>query len=210
MTWDLFAWPKPRLVSEFVVDLPARNDPTEDKNPRASDSSDIHWLAQHQFLVLSRDSGHGRGADNTTSQWRHIDIVDTKRATNMAEQTVGATAVAPNGYLLPGINTAEYCEFIDINNSTELARFGLHNGGDGDFATELNEKWESIAIIPVPWGAPGHGAHEYYVVSVSDNDFITQDGYYDFGKTKYADESGTSVDTQVLVWQVNLPQYSWY
>lgn len=42
---------------------------------------------------------------------------------------------------------------------------------------------------------------------MSDNDYITQNGYYNFGKTKYSDGSGENVDTQILVWQVNLPNY---
>jgi hypothetical protein len=42
---------------------------------------------------------------------------------------------------------------------------------------------------------------------LSDNDFITQNGYMDGGKLKYADESGYSLDNQVLVFKVKLPVY---
>ena len=41
--------------------------------------------------------------------------------------------------------------------------------------------------------------------SLSDNDFITQDGYMNGGQFKYADASGYSLDNQVLVFRVSLP-----
>ena len=215
LTYDISNSHSPRLVSEYVVDLPALNDPTQSKNPRATGASELHWLAQNQFLILARDSGHGRGSgDDNSSIYRHIDIVSTRGARDFQLQEVsapGAVAISPNGYPLPGIQTEEYCQFIDFNNNTDLARFGLHNGGP--FAGELNEKWESIAIVPVPEGVEGYGRQEFYVISISDNDFITQNGYYDFGKTQYADASGQNVSSQVLVWQVNLPDYttsSWF
>jgi hypothetical protein len=47
---------------------------------------------------------------------------------------------------------------------------------------------------------------DYYLISVSDNDFITQDGYINFGKQKYKDASGFDLDTQVLVFKVTLPK----
>jgi hypothetical protein len=59
-----------------------------------------------------------------------------------------------------------------------LNRFGVHNGGEQD-ATLLNEKWESLALLPVDgkFETKGDG-HEYYLISFSDNHFITQDGKY--------------------------------
>ena len=40
---------------------------------------------------------------------------------------------------------------------------------------------------------------------MSDNDFITQNGYYDFGKDKYSDASGFNLDSQILAFKVSLP-----
>lgn len=191
-----------------MLQQPAVFDPTESKNPRSTGVSELHYLSSYQFFVLARDSGHGRGSgSDTPSTYRHIDIVSTQGATDIAQQDEGpgALAVAPNGYLLPNIVTEPYCSFIDFNNNTDLARFGLHNGGP--YAGELNEKWESIAIVPVPRGAAGYGQNEFYIISISDNDFITQNGYYNFGQTRYADDSGLNVSTQVLVWQAHLPNY---
>ncbi|KAI7718247.1 3-phytase [Hortaea werneckii] len=210
LTYDVTFRTHPRLVSEYIVQQPGIFDPQEDKNPRATSISDIHYLSPHQFFTMTRDSGHGRGSgSNTPSTYRHIDIVSHRDATNILNQEgPAAISVAPNGYLLPNIVVEDYCPFIDFNNSTDLARFNLHNGGGGSpFATKLNEKWESIAIIPVPYGAKGYGEKEFYIVSISDNDFITQNGYYDFGRKRYADASGEEVSTQVLVWQAYLPNY---
>lgn len=210
VTYDVSNRHSPRLVSEFVVGLPGIDDPDEDKNPRSTGASELHYLSTDKFFVLARDSGHGRGSGNDNpSTYRHIDIISTKGATNLANQEEagpGALTIAPDGYLLSDVKTTSYCSFIDINNNTDLARFGLQNGAPYD--SELNEKWESISIVPVPEGAKGYGKHEYYVIAISDNDFITQNGYYNSGKTQYADDSGLDVDTQVLVWQAQLPDYT--
>ncbi|RMY86463.1 hypothetical protein D0864_07063 [Hortaea werneckii] len=208
LTYDVTIRDRPRLVSEYIVQQPGIFDPQEEKNPRATSISDIHYLSPHQFFTMTRDSGHGRGSgSNTPSTYRHIDIVSRRDATNILDQEgAAAISIAPDGYLLPNLVVEDYCPFIDFNNATDLARFNLHNGGL-PYATELNEKWESIAIIPVPYGAKGYGEKEFYVVSISDNDFITQNGYYDFGRKRYADASGEEVSTQVLVWQAHLPNY---
>ncbi|KAK3678698.1 hypothetical protein LTR78_001151 [Recurvomyces mirabilis] len=207
VVYDVSDQRNPRLIHEWVVEQPAVNDPTETKNPRSLDVSDTHYLSQNQYFVLARDGGHGRGSrSDTPSTYRHIDIVSTQGASDIAsEEGLAAIALAPNDYLLPHVKTTQYCSFLDINDNTDLARFGLQNGPP--YATELNEKWESIAIVPVPAGVTGAGDHEFYIISVSDNDFITQDGYYNFGQTKYSDKSGLNVDTQILVWQAHLPNY---
>lgn len=78
-----------------------------------------------------------------------------------------------SGVLKSEITPATYCPFININNNDELAKFGLHNGGDQDSGL-LNEKWEGLAIVPVD-GKDGDDDW-WYVIAVSDNDFITQNG----------------------------------
>lgn len=62
-----------------------------------------------------------------------------------------------------------------MNNNDELAKFGLHNGGDPD-SSLLNEKWEGLAIVPVD-GKNGDDDW-WYVIAVNDNDFITQNGKF--------------------------------
>lgn len=68
----------------------------------------------------------------------------------------------------------------------------------------LNEKWESLGLVPVNDGSDG----EYFLFSFSDNDFITQNGALDNGSFKYADESGFDLDNQVLAFRVTLPAAS--
>lgn len=46
---------------------------------------------------------------------------------------------------------------------------------------------------------------DYFIISLSDNDFITQDGRLNFGQYQYADNSGFNLDTQALVFRVSLP-----
>ena len=103
-----------------------------------------------------------------------------------------------------GITPAQYCSFLDYNVNGELGKFGLFNGGSDNNATGLlNEKWESLAVVPVN---PLSNDGEYFLISMSDNDFITQDGYLNGGKFTYSDNSGCNVPNQGLVFQVQLPK----
>lgn len=45
---------------------------------------------------------------------------------------------------------------------------------------------------------------EYYVFSLSDNDFITQDGFMNGGRLPYADSSGYNLDSQALVFKIQI------
>jgi hypothetical protein len=83
--------------------------------------------------------------------------------------------------LVDGITPAEYCQFIDYNVNSELNKFKteegdvVHNGAPVDLGL-LNEKWEALALVPVNPGKKCSGADEYYLITLSDNDFITNDG----------------------------------
>ncbi|GMG44131.1 unnamed protein product [[Candida] boidinii] len=136
------------------------------------------YLSEDLFLVLARDNNRGRAQESTESIYRHADIYSIKGATNILGLYDGPTdAIAnPNtGALNPDIIPATHYDFIDFNNNTELAKFGHHNGGDDD-STLLNEKWEGLELIPVECTTD-----EFYLLTVSDDDFITQNGFMDFG-----------------------------
>lgn len=57
LTYDVTFRDHPRLVSEYIVQQPGIFDPQEEKNPRATSISDIHYLSPHQFFTMTRDSG---------------------------------------------------------------------------------------------------------------------------------------------------------
>jgi len=63
--------------------------------------------------------------------------------------------------------------FIDIINDSELARFGLQNGGAFD-ETLISGKWESSALASC---LDPLYPNDYFLFSLSDNDFITSNGY---------------------------------
>ena len=75
----------------------------------------------------------------------------------------------------------------------------MHNGGEED-AGLLTEKWEGLAILP------SEKDNEYYLLTLNDNDFVTQNGYIKNGTIQYKDESGFSLDTQALMFKITLPQ----
>lgn len=188
LEYDISNPSKPVYSHEYVVSLPVIGG-------KVTGQSEIHSLGDGQFLVLARDSNAGHGAKSSTSVYRHADIFDISGSTGATDikkpsndATTGSIA-SSSGVLNSGIQAAEYCSFIDYNVNSELAKFGLHNGGAQD-ANLLNEKWESLATVPVD-GANGADG-QWYVFSFSDNDFITQDGYLNFGKYPYKDASGES------------------
>ncbi|PSR82285.1 esterase-like activity of phytase-domain-containing protein [Coniella lustricola] len=196
----------PVYLSEYIVPLPFYDDYTAkaSKNPKVAAQSEIHALPNGQFFVLARDSGFGHGQSESLSVYRHIDVFDVSEATDIAGATYDCETCAvadSDGNLDSDITPATYCSFLDFNVNSQLGKFGMHNGGDQN-STLLNEKWESIALAPVDPENPGSN---YFVISLSDNDFITQDGYLNFGQYQYSDSSGYNLDNQALVFQVTLP-----
>lgn len=125
----------PVYRSEYVVPLPFYNDYTAkaSKNPKVAAQSELHALPNGQFFVLARDGGFGRGQDESLSVYRHIDVFDISGATNIAGAAADCEACAvadEDGDLDKDITPAVYCSFLDFNVDSQLARFGLHNGGD--------------------------------------------------------------------------------
>ena len=60
-----------------------------------------------------------------------------------------------------------------------------------------------MSLVPVN---PHKNDGEYFLFSVSDNDFITPDGAKNSGELEYAAESGFDLLDQVLVFKVRLPK----
>ncbi|KAK8159045.1 esterase-like activity of phytase-domain-containing protein [Phyllosticta citrichinensis] len=186
------------LAAEFVVPLPLYTN--ADGKTRVAGQSSIVALSETQFLVLARDSGAGRAQDETKSVYRHVDVFDVADATDLRSlhgvDAVGGSVVSDDGVLRDDVVPAAYCPWLDYNVESQLERFGLRNGGE-DGEALLSEKWESLVVVPV--------LEDVYIFSLSDNDFITQDGYLDGGSFRYSDGSGQSVDTQALVFRATLP-----
>ncbi|KAM7197539.1 Esterase-like activity of phytase domain containing protein [Rhypophila sp. PSN 637] len=212
-----------KYEAEYVVPLPTFVNAAG--QTRVAAQSEIHYISDTQFLVLPRDSSVGRGYEETLSRYRHVDIVDISSATNIKGHrfddvqngniTEGGIE-SPSHDLVPGIKPAKLCPFVDFNINTELNKFKasngdvVHNGGVTDTGL-LNEKWESLALLPVNREHKGQDVnHEYYLIAISDNDFITDNGYINFGKIKYADASSSVsfLDQQALVFKITLPRGS--
>ncbi|KAI1855293.1 hypothetical protein JX265_006564 [Neoarthrinium moseri] len=210
LKYDISTPLKPVYKAEYIVPLPAYIDPTAkaSKNPKIAAQSEVHALPNGQFLVLSRDGGAGHGQENSQSQYRNIDVFDISAATDIKAagqgyDDEGGAVADTKGVLRQGVQAAEYCAFLDFNVNAQLGRFGLHNGGAQDAAL-LNEKWESIAVVPVDPRRPD--GDEHFVFSLSDNDFITQNGFLNDGRFRYADSTGFNLDSQALVFKVKIPK----
>ncbi|PSR78073.1 hypothetical protein PHLCEN_2v7590 [Hermanssonia centrifuga] len=114
---------RPALTAEYVVPLP------QDSNGDTLASSEISFVSENLFLVLSRDT-NGHGGDDTESTYKGIDLVDITSATNIAGSSFDShkNPVAKKGKLDKSVTPAVYTAFVSLINSTQLARFGLHNG----------------------------------------------------------------------------------
>lgn len=217
----------PEYTAEYVVPLPTFQGTDDGEQIQlVAAQSELQYVTDTQFLILSRDGGRGRGQDETESLYRQVDVFDISAATNVkgadADSTGGSIA-SEEGVLKAGIVPATYCSFLNINDNKQLGRFGLRNGGPDDPAL-LNEKWEGLAIVPVE--PEDEDGDEYFLFVLSDNDFITQNGelplfsyncYYCLyshsvslgfmrgGTLPYADSSGANLNNQALVFKVKLP-----
>jgi hypothetical protein len=184
----------PHLIHEYAIQLPLYQ---EDGKQNIAAQSELLAIDDHRFLLLCRDSGGGVASKRPNSLYRKIELVDIAGATDIAGRFDGATgSIAPNGMLRSDITPAAMTDFVDLNDNSQLNRFGLHNGAPAD-SHDLYEKWESLALAPAE--KPG----DFILLVGSDNDFITQHGHMN-GKP-YADDTGANVDTLVMAWRVSLP-----
>ena len=116
-----------RLVHEYVVPLPVFTNAKGKRTVAAQ--SELLALDNTRFLLLCRDTGNGYGLEGSTSLYRKIEILDIAGATDIAGSKYdGLIPVAPGGKLIEGVAPATLTGFIDINDNTQLNKFGLHNG----------------------------------------------------------------------------------
>lgn len=205
LVYDILSRPA-KLEAEYVVQLSRVNPAVATSN--VARQSELHYISDTQFLTLARDSGAGRGQDDSTNSiYRRIDVFDISKATNIAgvSDCTGCQIASSTGVLNSNTTAAEYCSWLDFNVNSQLNRFGVRNGGAQSDGL-LNEKWESMALLPANPLRPF--SNEYYLLSFSDNDFITQDGQLKGGKFRYADSTGYSLDNQALLFKVQLPRGS--
>jgi hypothetical protein len=164
---------KANYEAEYIIQLPIL------PSGKVAGQSEMHYISETQFLVLARDSGAGHGQDSSESVYRNADVFDISKATNIKSDKnddVDGAVASSKGKLDGDVVPATYCPWLSYNNNDQLGRFGVHNGGAQD-ARLLNEKWESLALAPVDdkFRTKGDG-EEYYLISFSDDDFITQNG----------------------------------
>lgn len=187
----------PTLAGEYVVQLPTYALGT---STRVAAQSEMVALNDKQFLVLARD-GNGRGTSTPTSLYRNILLYDITTATNIAGTAfdTAGTPLAPGGVLSSSVVAAKSVALININDSVQLAKFGLHNGPTDD-ANNLSEKWEGLALVPaLDKSAP----NDVYLFVGNDNDFITTDGF----QAGAAYKAGVENDSMILVYRLTMPTY---
>ena len=189
----------PVLKGEYVLQLPTTK--TAAGATLVCAQSELLAINNTQFLVLARDAGFGHTYPIPTSTYRKILVYDISAATNLAGTKFDdpANPIAPGGVLDATIKAAARTDFIDLNDSAQLAKFGLHNGPTDD-NNNLYEKWEAMTLVPaLDPAAP----NDYFLFVGNDNDFITQSGLQD--GVAYAHPSGMENDSMLLVYRLTLP-----
>jgi hypothetical protein len=183
-----------RLVRHYAVSLPLFD---ADGKTRVAAQSELLALDESHFLLLCRD-GNGFGTKNPRSLYRKVLVLDVTGATNLAGSKYdGMTPVAPGGKLESDVIAAKLTPFIDINDSAQLARFGLHNGAPND-RSNLSEKWEGMGLVPALDPAK---PDDFFLMIANDNDFLTTDGFQAGASYKTPVDS----DTVMLAYRVTLP-----
>lgn len=185
----------PVLKAEYVFQLPTYVQGTT----RVAAQSDLLAINNTQFLVITRDSGNGHTFATPTSLYRTVSLYDITGATNIAGTAydTAATPISPAGVLAAGLTPAQRTVLVDLNNSAELAKFGLHNGPTDD-VNNLSEKWEALALAPAYDPA---APNDYFLFVGNDNDFLTTQGYQD-GAPYVA---GGDNDSMIMVYRLTLP-----
>ncbi|KAF8160004.1 esterase-like activity of phytase-domain-containing protein [Crassisporium funariophilum] len=182
----------PPLVGEWVVPLP------QSSKGNTEACSEIHFVSPNIFLALSRD-GDGRGGDDNKSAYKQADLFSIAKATDIhgSKFDSASSPIAKKGKLDKSITAATYVSFINFLDSTQLARFGLHNGSPDD-ETLIDAKWESLALAPA--GDPAF-PDDYFLFTASDNDFISTHGV----SLGVPFNAGLDVNNEFLVFRVTLP-----
>ncbi|EPQ32000.1 uncharacterized protein PFL1_00198 [Pseudozyma flocculosa PF-1] len=192
-----------KLVGEYVVEVPTS------KKGKARGVSELIYFGPKTLGLLVRD-GNGFGDSETDASYKHVDVIDLSSATNLANNAKydSATgAVAPGGKLAAGIQTAGYYPLIDF--LADLPRFGMHAQAEPVDDTLVAAKLESLILLPTLPPAPtanarSFDADEYFIVSFSDNDFQTKNGFMR-ALGAYSAAYPVDVQTQAFVFKVKLP-----
>ena len=191
----LFRSAAPSLTGEWILPLPLY---TQSGAQQVASVGDLVAINGRQFLVLVRD-GNGRGGDTPTSIYRAVLVYDVSGATNLAGSAFDNpnTPAAPKGVLASSIVPASSAVLINLNDSAQLARFGLNNG-PSDNSNTLSDKWESLALVPA---LDPDLPDDFFLLVGNDNDYATTDGRQDGSNYK----EDQNIDSMVLVYRVTLP-----
>lgn len=196
VTYDISDLDNPVVTGEYALQLPTYLN--ANGNVRVAAQSEILALSPTRFLILPRD-GAGQGNADPLSRYRQVDIVDFADATNVLN-TPDEAQIAPNGVLKDSITPATLVPWLNINNSAELDRFGLHNGLPND-ENNLSEKWEGLTLLSV---LDPDAPNDYFLFVANDNDFLTTNGF----QVGAAYDAGLDNDTTFLAYRVTIPGFA--
>lgn len=101
---------QPECEAEYVVQL-LLVDPDDHESDTAG-QSEIHYISDTQSLILALDKDASPGQDETESKYRHVDIFDTSKATNVKGSKYDCSTcriASGSGKLSTSITPAQYC-----------------------------------------------------------------------------------------------------
>lgn len=190
-TYDVSNLDNVALTGEYVVQLPKFQ---QGPSTLVAAQSEVFALSDTQLLILPRDS-NGQDVGTQQSMLRRVDVIDISGATNILGQAYEGT-IAPAGVLNPAITPALYTPWLNVNDNTELARFGMVNGVVPGL-DNLSEKWEGLVLLSALDPAR---PDDYFLFLANDNDFATTNGF----QVGAAYNDGKDIDTQFLAYRVTI------
>ena len=197
-------------IGDYVLQLPVVRANGDGGAPDATAAqSEAVALNDHQLLVLARDS-NGRGSGVTRPiVYRSVLLVDLSGATNLAgtSRETGVEPVTQPGtnILVAGVTAATAAALVNINDPTDLARFGQNTRTGPSDAATLPEKLEGMALLPALDPAT---PDDWFLFVGSDNDFLTPNGRVngvEFNAALTGAGGEGANDPIVLVYRLTLP-----
>ena len=174
---------------------------------RQTITSEILALNAQQLLVLDRDQ-RGRNSGSTSAMiYKQVVLVDLNGATNILKSGYDLEFGAPGQASLPvnglpaNIRPLNRQDFVDLLDTTQLAKFGLNLNAASPDTNTMVEKWEAMAVMPLNDPA---APDDHLLLVGCDNDFGATTVYHN-GVVVGTNEVVT--DHILLAYRVTLPNY---
>ena len=206
LVYDVSSDPVPaHPIGHYVVQLPAYTAKGDGgAADRTAAQSELRALDRHRFLLLARDGNGLGGGKPFPTVFKSVLLVDTDGASNLAgtayETATDSLLADPSRTTLKdGIVPARWHELLNLLDTTQLARAGLHlDNTRSEDPQLLSEKWEAMDLLPA---LDPQRPDDWLLLVGNDNDFIARHCVMQGQPC----DSAFDNDNRLLVYRLTLP-----